>query len=110
MTAANEVAKRTGEPAQRTASAIDAAKAADRHSVSGSPASPTVAAATQVSRERKSVAVASSHFEPPPLLELDRDSFASTALSDVIDRSLAAATARFTAGMSPAALGEAWVD
>jgi hypothetical protein len=33
-----------------------------------------------------------------------------TALGDVIDRSLHAATARFTAGLSPAALAEAYID
>ena len=40
----------------------------------------------------------------------ERDSYASTALGDVIDRSLHAATARFTAGLSPAALAEAYTD
>jgi poly[(R)-3-hydroxyalkanoate] polymerase subunit PhaC len=41
---------------------------------------------------------------------LERDSYASTALGDVVDRSLNAAAARFTAGLSPAALAEAWFD
>ena len=45
----------------------------------------------------------------PPNLQ-ERDSYASTALSDVIDRSLHAAAARFTAGLSPAALAAAYVD
>jgi len=40
----------------------------------------------------------------------ERDSYASTALGDVIDRSLHATTARFTAGLSPAALAEAYTD
>jgi polyhydroxyalkanoate synthase len=40
----------------------------------------------------------------------DRDSYASTALSDVIDRSLNAAISRVTAGLSPAALAEASFD
>ena len=41
---------------------------------------------------------------------LDRDSYASTALGDVVDRSLNAAAAHFTAGLSPAALAEAYFD
>jgi polyhydroxyalkanoate synthase subunit PhaC len=40
----------------------------------------------------------------------DRDSFAVTALADITDRSLHAAMARFTAGLSPAALTEAYLD
>ena len=39
-----------------------------------------------------------------------RDSFAVTALSDIVDRSLHAAVARFTAGLSPAALAHAYLD
>src|SRR5215467_2569407 len=41
---------------------------------------------------------------------LKRDSYASTALGDIVDRSLNAAAARFTAGLSPSALAEAWFD
>ena len=37
-------------------------------------------------------------------------SYAVTALADIIDRSLHAATARFTMGLSPAALAEAYLD
>jgi polyhydroxyalkanoate synthase subunit PhaC len=40
----------------------------------------------------------------------DRDSFAVTALADIIDGSLHAAVARFTAGLSPAALAHAYLD
>lgn len=40
----------------------------------------------------------------------DRDSYASTALGDVIDRSIHAAVSRVTAGLSPAALAEAYFD
>jgi polyhydroxyalkanoate synthase len=39
-----------------------------------------------------------------------RDSYASTAVADVIDRSTHAATARFTAGLSPIALADAYLD
>jgi polyhydroxyalkanoate synthase len=40
----------------------------------------------------------------------DRDSYGVTAFADIIDRALHAATARFTAGVSPAALAEAYLD
>jgi polyhydroxyalkanoate synthase len=39
-----------------------------------------------------------------------RDSYASTAFADVVDRSVHAATARFTAGLSPMALAGAFLD
>lgn len=42
--------------------------------------------------------------------DLEQDSYAATALSDVIDRSLHATMARFTLGLSPAALGGAYLD
>src|SRR5579864_6424164 len=38
------------------------------------------------------------------------DSYAVTAVADITDRSLHAATARFTAGLSPAALAHAYFD
>ena len=48
---------------------------------------------------------------PPPLpASFDRDSYASTALADIIDRAVHAATARFTAGLSPMAIGGAYLD
>ena len=47
---------------------------------------------------------------PPELHLLDRDSYSSTLLSDVIDRSIHAAIARVTAGLSPSALGAAYLD
>jgi polyhydroxyalkanoate synthase len=40
----------------------------------------------------------------------DRDSYGLTALTDATDRSLHAFVARFTAGLSPAALAEAYFD
>jgi polyhydroxyalkanoate synthase len=39
-----------------------------------------------------------------------RDSYAVTAIADITDRSLHAAIARFTAGLSPAALAHAYLD
>jgi polyhydroxyalkanoate synthase len=40
----------------------------------------------------------------------ERDSYTSTALGDLVDRSLHATAARFTAGLSPAALSAAYLD
>ena len=39
-----------------------------------------------------------------------RDSYAATALADIFDRSMHAATARFTAGLSPIAFADAYLD
>ena len=43
-------------------------------------------------------------------LPFERDSFASNALGDVVDRSVHAATARLTGGISPATVAEAYMD
>ncbi len=49
--------------------------------------------------------------EKPPAEAVDgRDSYAVTAFSDIVDRSLHAAAARFTMGLSPAALTAAYLD
>jgi poly[(R)-3-hydroxyalkanoate] polymerase subunit PhaC len=52
-------------------------------------------------------------FAPPVVpracAPADRDSYAATAMGDIIDRSLHAAVARFTAGLSPAALTHAYL-
>jgi len=45
----------------------------------------------------------------PPHETRDRDSYATTALADITDRSLHAAVARFTLGLSPAALTYAYL-
>jgi polyhydroxyalkanoate synthase subunit PhaC len=47
---------------------------------------------------------------PPPEPSFMRDSYASTAFAEVIDRSVHAATARFTAGLSPMAMIGAYMD
>src|SRR6516165_9791104 len=47
---------------------------------------------------------------PVPASADDRDSYAVTALADVSDRSLHAVMARFTMGLSPAALAHAYLD
>jgi polyhydroxyalkanoate synthase len=43
-------------------------------------------------------------------LPFERDSYAATAFSDVLDRSVHAAVARMTGGLSPAALAQAYAD
>src|SRR5579863_7830072 len=45
-----------------------------------------------------------------PDQQRDRDSYSVTALADITDRALHAATARFTVGISPAALAAAYLD
>jgi polyhydroxyalkanoate synthase len=48
---------------------------------------------------------------PPPLGDpTERDSYASTAMSEVLDRSLNAALAHMTVGLSPSALAGAYMD
>jgi polyhydroxyalkanoate synthase len=47
---------------------------------------------------------------PPPVPANERDSYSVTALADITDRSLHAALARFTLGLSPAALAAAYLD
>ena len=47
---------------------------------------------------------------PPPDPELLRDSYAATAFAEIVDRSVHAAAARFTAGLSPMALAGAYMD
>jgi polyhydroxyalkanoate synthase len=52
------------------------------------------------------VLLAPPHPPPPP----PQDSYGSTALGDVVDRSIHAAIARFTNGLSPAAMAAACLD
>jgi polyhydroxyalkanoate synthase len=47
---------------------------------------------------------------PASIRSDERDSYSVTALADVTDRSLHAAVARFTGGLSPAALAAAYLD
>src|SRR5512143_3790911 len=48
--------------------------------------------------------------QAPPDPEFIRDSYGSTALAEIIDRSIHGATARFTGGLSPMALSGAYLD
>jgi len=47
---------------------------------------------------------------PSKAPSFERDSYAVTAFGDIVDRSLNAALARFTAALSPAALAQAYMD
>ena len=48
---------------------------------------------------------------PPPLPKaFDRDSYAATALAEIVDRATHAAAARYTGGLSPMAIGGAFLD
>jgi len=66
--------------------------------------------------DAKPAGSASLHFVPKagavtPREEVDgRDSYAVTAFANIVDRSLHAAFARFTLGLSPAALAKAYFD
>jgi polyhydroxyalkanoate synthase len=55
-------------------------------------------------------AVAAQPFLPAPHMAADRDSYSTTALGEVVDRSVHAAIARFTMGISPAALAACYLD
>ena len=69
-----------------------------------SPKSAVAAVASKVPASEK---VASS---PSRGGGADHDSYAVTALADIIDRSVHASIARLTSGLSPAALAEAYLD
>jgi len=47
---------------------------------------------------------------PPADASFIRDSYAATAFADVVDRAVHAGTARFTGGLSPIALSDAYMD
>lgn len=59
---------------------------------------------------RKRVPRAAPPCPPVRKQSKDRDSYAVTAVADITDRSLHAAIARVTAGLSPAALAHAYLD
>ncbi len=63
--------------------------------------------ATAVTQRRRALAVEAT---PPPEPSFARDSYAATAFAEIVDRSIHAATARFTAGLSPMALVGAGAD
>src|SRR5580765_6392259 len=53
---------------------------------------------------------AATPVETSAIERQDRDSYSVTALADITDRSLRAALARFTFGLSPVAIGSAYLD
>jgi len=79
--------------------------------------STTLAANDATARPRRRVALAATPPKPAPVPGIAapepsfiRDSYAATAFADVVDRSVHAATARFTAGLSPMAMIGAYMD
>jgi polyhydroxyalkanoate synthase len=62
------------------------------------------------SRASVNVPVCGADRHQTPVRAGERDSYAVTALADIIDRSLNASMACFSAGLSPAALAEAFLD
>jgi polyhydroxyalkanoate synthase subunit PhaC len=67
--------------------------------------------ARMASLPRQSAAVTrASAFTPPPEPSFIADSYASTAFAEIVDRSVHAATARYTAGLSPMAVIGAYMD
>lgn len=67
---------------------------------------------TNPAPKRRKAAQRSDTARPPNSVNTPcaHDSYTATAMADVIDRSVHAATARFTLGLSPAALGAAHLD
>jgi Poly-beta-hydroxybutyrate polymerase N terminal len=53
---------------------------------------------------------AAKSVETSAIERQERDSYSVTALADITDRSLHAGLARFTGGLSPAAIGSAYLD
>ncbi len=73
---------------------------------------PTVPALSNTAQQGQTLpaAVRPSPCPSPLRRDLERDSYAATAFADVLDRSLHAAVARFTGGLSPTALMAAYLD
>jgi polyhydroxyalkanoate synthase subunit PhaC len=87
-------------PDQPTVPATNPTQAVANASVKPESAAATVLSAPQAPRQR-----AAGSTRPA-----ERDSYVVTALADIMDRSLHAAVARFTVGLSPAALAHAYLD
>jgi polyhydroxyalkanoate synthase len=76
-------------------------------SANNSASNGTVPAVSPAKTDSPQTAAASL---PVPVEREERDSYSVTALADVADRSLHAALARYTGGLSPAALAQAYWD
>ena len=91
-------------------------KGTANHKGTGAAKSATVVPIDRHTRRKASAAEDPARAAPKAAEQLPpddgdgRDSYAVTALADIIDRSLHAAAARFTLGASPAALAEAYFD
>jgi len=74
--------------------------------------------ATTRERAKKPLPAPRNHLEPPPAppsptdgyAPPEQDSYSATALSEVMDRSVRAMTARMTMGLSPEAIMAVWTD
>ncbi len=91
-------------------------KGAANHRGTGAAKSATVVPIDRHTRSKASAGDDPARASPKAAEQLPsddgdgRDSYAVTALADIIDRSLHATAARFTLGTSPAALAEAYFD
>ncbi len=95
-------------PARETRTHIPLRSKGSSKRVAPTPAEPIRTKARAPISPEGAAAIRGAHQRRPILQE--RDSYASTALGDVNDRSLHATAARFTLGLSPAALAAAYVD
>lgn len=82
----------------------------DSESRSGAVTAAKSSAVVELPKRKPELATPQSPPAPLSLLEHHRDSFFATALGEVVDRSVHAAIARFTMGLSPAALAESYLD
>ncbi|MEQ1865523.1 MAG: alpha/beta fold hydrolase [Micropepsaceae bacterium] len=78
------------------------------HEHNGDAAADSLSLGKPASEKRPLTPPIPHHFALPEVS--DRDSYASTAFADIIDRSFHAAMARTTRGLSPAAIGQAYLD
>jgi len=80
---------------------LPAVKTAAELAMAGKALGKALLSSTPVPQRRDAAAFAPSE---------DRDSYSVTAIADVTDRALHAAIARYTGGLSPAALAQAYMD
>lgn len=74
------------------------------------PASDAIVLQHRLQSSRQGSQLAVPHSDAPPCRAEVRDSYAVTAIADIVDRTAHATAARLTAGLSPAALAEAYLD
>lgn len=94
-------------PSSRNPKITALAEASARNRSRGEAPAQAVQPSTRVQQPRP----CPSGGKPPASVRIgERDSYAVTALADIIDRSLNASIARFSMGLSPAALAHAYLD